>query len=146
MVVRPITLKQAREFVQAHHRHHDMPQGGLWALALMRDEELVGVAIAGRPVSRILQRQGLCEVVRLCVLEGVPNGCSMLYGRCRRVAQAMGYSGCITYTLASEGGASLRAAGFKAAATTKGGSWSRKARARTDHHPTEPKIRWEACA
>lgn len=27
--IAPITLRQARAFVQEHHRHHDKPQGGL---------------------------------------------------------------------------------------------------------------------
>jgi hypothetical protein len=144
--IRPVTLRQARAFVQEHHRHHDMPQGGLWAIALMRSGELVGVAIAGRPVSRILQRKGYCEVVRVCVLPGVRNGCSMLYARCRRIAQQMGYTRTISYTLPSEGGASLRAAGFEAEAETGGGSWSRRSRPRIDTHPTEPKIRWGSAA
>lgn len=119
LTVRPMALRQAREFVELHHRHHGMPQGGLWALALMRGEELVGVAIAGRPVSRVLERAGCCEIVRVCVLEGVRNGCSMLYGRCRRVAQAMGYRQVVTYTQAGETGASLRAAGFQLRARLK---------------------------
>jgi len=144
MVVRPISLRQARQFVQEHHRHHDMPQGGLWALALMRNDQLVGVAIAGRPVSRVLQRKGYCEIVRVCVLPNVPNGCSMLYGRCRRVSQAMGYAKTVTYTLPSEGGASLRASNFRDTGETSGGSWSRASRQRIDSHPLDRKTRWEA--
>lgn len=149
MNIRPISLRQAREFVQEHHRHHDMPQGGLWAIALMDDGDpcaprLMGVAIAGRPVSRVLDRAGYCEVVRLCVLEGHRNACSFLYARCRRIAQAMGYARTITYTLASESGASLRAAGFRRAAESPGGSWSVPSRRRRDSHPLEPKVRWES--
>lgn len=140
----PVSLRQAAEFVQEHHRHHDMPQGGLWALALLRDDDLVGVAIAGRPVSRILQRQGACEIIRVCVLPEIPNGCSKLIARVRRVAQAMGYVKCVSYTLAEEDGASLRGAGFEAKGRTKGASWDRGKRPRTDHHPTGPKTRWEA--
>jgi hypothetical protein len=143
---RPITLRQARAFVQEYHRHHDAPQGGLFALALMRGDELVGVAIAGRPVSGELQRRGYLEVTRVCVLEGVRNGSSRLYGRVRRIAALMGYTRTITYTLPSEGGASLRGAGFQAVAETEGGSWSRPSRPRIDTHPTEPKLRWEAAA
>lgn len=125
LTVRPMALRQAREFVELHHRHHGMPQGGLWALALMRGDELVGVAIAGRPVSRVLERRGCCEIVRVCVLEGVRNGCSMLYGRCRRVAQAMGYRQVVTYTQGGESGASLRAAGFQLGAKLKArASWA----------------------
>ncbi len=37
----------------------------------------------------------------------------MLYGACRRIAREMGYQRVLTYTLPDEGGASLRAAGFK---------------------------------
>jgi len=144
LTIRPITLRQAEGFVQEYHRHHDAPQGGLWAIALLRGQELVGVAIAGRPVSPVLQRQGYCEVVRVCVLPGVRNGCSKLYGRVRRIAQAMGYERFISYTLPSESGASLRAAGFKAAGMTKGGTWSRKKRPRIDTHPLDPKLRWKA--
>lgn len=142
--VLPVSLRQARAFVQEHHRHHQMPQGGLWALALLRDGDLVGVAIAGRPVSRVLQRKGYCEIIRVCVLEGVPNGCSMLYSRCRRIAQAFGYLRTITYTLPSESGSSLRAAGFQHRGWNEGGSWSRPSRPRTDKHPIESKLRWEA--
>ena len=144
--VRPVSLRQAAEFVQEHHRHHDAPQGGLWALALLRGdpEQLVGVAIAGRPVSRVLQRQGACEIIRVCVLPEIPNGCSKLIARVRRVAQAMGYVKCVSYTLAEEDGASLRGAGFEAKGRTKGGSWDRNKRKRTDKHPTGPKTRWEA--
>lgn len=149
MKIVPITLRQAREFVQEHHRHHDMPQGGLWAIALMDDGDpcaprLMGVAIAGRPVSRVLQRQGYCEIIRVCVLENARNGCSMLYARCRRIAQLMGYVRTVSYTLPSEGGASLRAAGFTRAAETAGGSWSCPSRPRRDSHPLDPKTRWES--
>jgi hypothetical protein len=142
----PIGLRQAGDFVQEHHRHHDKPTGGLWALALMRADDLVGVAIAGRPVSKVLQREGCCEIVRVCVLHGVRNGCSMLYGRVRRIADLMGYAKTITYTLPSESGASLRGAGYRAVAVTRGGSWSRPSRRRVDSAPTCPKIRWEARA
>ena len=145
LAIRPCSLRQARAFVQEHHRHHDMPQGGLWAVALLRRGELVGVAIAGRPVSRMLEREGCCEIIRVCVLPGVPNGCSMLYGRCRRIAQAFGYVRVITYTLESESGASLRASGWQAVARSRGGSWSKPARPRLDHHPLEAKVRWEPC-
>lgn len=150
LAIWPCTLLQARQFVQEHHRHHNMPVGGLWAIALMRAEEvggmwgMCGCAIAGRPVSRVLQRAGYCEAIRVCVLEGVPNGSSMLYARVRRIAAAMGYKGTISYTLPSEGGASLRAAGFKAVATTRGGSWSVPSRPRRDSHPLDPKTRWES--
>lgn len=139
----PVTLRQARAFVLAHHRHHKPPQGGLFAIALLRSSELVGVAIAGRPVARALDDGRSLEIVRCCVLEGVPNGCSMLYRAVVRAGRALGYRRFITYTLEGEGGASLRGAGFELVTATRGGSWSRPSRARHDSHPTQAKLRWE---
>ena len=46
--------------------------------------------------------------------------------------------------VAEEGGASLRAAGWRTVGEAGGGSWSRKSRPRVDLHPTQSKIRWEA--
>lgn len=141
-----VSLKQANAFVYAHHRHLDDTEGHLWAIALMDGDELAGVLIASRPVSGALQRQGCIEIARCCVLEGEQyrNGGSMLYARARRIAQAFGYARVVTYNLPSESGASLRGAGFRCAARTRGGSWDRKKRPRQDDHPTVPKNRWEA--
>lgn len=50
----------------------------------------------------------------------------------------------ITYTLATEGGASLRAAGFRVVADVRGRSWSCPSRPRVDKHPLQNKLRWEA--
>lgn len=52
----------------------------------------------------------------------------------------------ITYTLQSESGASLRAAGFVPTATLKKRkTWNCKSRPRRDQEVyTEPKIRWDA--
>ena len=48
----PITLKQAREFVAAHHRHNKPPVGWKFGIGLQLGEKLIGVATAGRPVAR----------------------------------------------------------------------------------------------
>lgn len=149
--IRPITLRQAQAFVQEHHRHHQAPPGGAFALALMRIEQhdsedigqLVGVAIAGRPVSRVLQRRGYLEITRVCVLPDIRNGCSMLYGACRRVGQAMGYERFVTYTLDTENGASARASGFTAVGKVSARSWSCTSRPRTDKSKLATKTRWE---
>ncbi len=50
----------------------------------------------------------------------------------------------ITYTLPDEGGASLRAAGFRLATESRGGSWDRESRPREDVSPLDPKWRWES--
>jgi len=50
------------------------------------------------------------------------NACSMLYGAARRAARALGHEPIYTYTLPDEGGASLRAAGFRLDKEDAGGS------------------------
>lgn len=140
----PITLREASAFVVLHHRHHRPPQGALFALAC-GDDQVHGVAIVGRPVSRILQDGFTVEVTRLCT-DGTRNACSMLYRACWRAARAMGYRRCITYTLPSEGGASLRGAGFQLIGKAGGGTWSTPSRPRVDTHPTQGKLRWEVSA
>jgi len=103
---------------------------------------VVGVAMVGRPVARNLQDGWTAEVIRLCVLDGVKNGCSFLYGACWRAARALGYRRLYTYTLPEEGGGSLRAAGWKCLGEAGGGSWSCKSRPRVDTHPLQKKIKW----
>lgn len=134
--LRPITKAEAWDFIREHHRHHDVPVGALWWHGVQDDEgRLVGVAIVGRPVSRILDDGLTMEVTRLCTI-GVPNACSMLYGAARRAALAKGFRRGLTYILETEDGASLRAAGWRYLGSTDGGSWSRPSRPREDHHPT----------
>lgn len=141
----PTTLRSARAFVAQHHRHHRAPVGGLFSVAIARGDDVVGVAIVGRPVAMRLQDGWTAEVTRVCVLDGVKNGCSKLYGACWRTARALGYRRLVTYTLQSESGTSLRASGWKTVAEVAGGqTWSRKARPRVDKHPLQAKFRWEA--
>ncbi len=143
MVVIPMTLRDARDYVTAIHRHHPAPQGGLFAIGLAEGEQVVGCAIIGRPVARHNDDGFTAEVTRLAT-DGSKNACSMLYGAAWRAARAMGYRRLMTYTLATEPGTSLRAAGWKAVGEVKGGSWDREERPRVDKHPTQDKIRWEA--
>lgn len=145
MNIVPCTLSEASTFVAQHHRHHRPPQGGLFALAVADDEMVRGVAIVGRPVARMLNDGVTAEVTRLCT-DGAPNACSMLYGAAWRAARALGWLRLITYTLPSEGGASLRAAGWRLIGEAGGGAWSRASRPRVDKHPTQVKFRWEVRA
>ena len=46
----PIALREANEFVRNFHRHNKPTQGGKFAIGAVYDDELVGVAIVGRPV------------------------------------------------------------------------------------------------
>lgn len=111
--LRPITQALAFDFIKVHHRHHGVPVGGLWWQSVQDDDgRLVGVAISGRPVARGLDDGLTVEVTRLCT-DGAPNACSMLYAAARRAAEAKGFRRGLTYILASEDGASLRASGWR---------------------------------
>jgi hypothetical protein len=144
LVITPCSMVEARAFVRAHHRHHRPPVAGLFAVAVSEAGSVRGVAIVGRPVARLLCAGGFtAEVTRLCT-DGARNACSMLYGAAWRAARALGYIRLITYTLPEEGGASLRAAGWRCLGEAGGGSWSRKSRPRVDTHPTQVKLCWEA--
>lgn len=139
----PVSLDEANHFVMLHHRHHEPVAGHKFSVGAMQGGVLVGVVIVGRPVSRHLQDGWTLEVNRLAT-DGTKNACSLLYGAAWRVAKSLGYRRIITYTLPSEGGASLRAAGWRCAGEAGGRSWARTERPRTDKHPTEIKHRWEA--
>ncbi|KKN60106.1 hypothetical protein LCGC14_0535750 [marine sediment metagenome] len=143
MNLQPITLKEAMRFVNDNHRHHRAPQGGLFAIGLSERDIVIGVAIVGRPVARMLQNGYTAEVTRLCVKEGYYNACSMLYSACWRAARAMGYKRLITYILQSESGKSLEASGYKLVGEAGGGTWNREDRPRVDTHPTEQKKLFE---
>jgi hypothetical protein len=110
MVV-PVKRDVARAFIREHHRHSGAPIGDVIRVGLAVDDELVAVAMAGRPVARLLDDGRTLEVLRVCTL-GHDNACSRLYGALARAAKALGWKRLITYTLASEPGTSLRAAGF----------------------------------
>ena len=86
----PLPLKEANAFVAAHHRHHKPVVGHKFSLGCMKDGQLVGVAIVGRPVSRYLDDGMTLEVNRLCRV-GEKNVCSFLYGAAARAARALGY-------------------------------------------------------
>src|SRR5262245_58380740 len=103
---------------------------------------VVGAAIVGRPVARMLDDDWTAEVTRCCT-DGTRNAPSMLYRACWRACRALGYRRLVTYTLPEEGGASLRGAGFKLIGKAGGGSWSCQSRPRVDKHPLQAKLRWE---
>jgi hypothetical protein len=140
LVVRPVSFAEACAFISRFHRHHAPPQGHKWSLSAWNGH-LCGVAVVGRPVARMADNGLTLEVTRLCT-DGARNACSCLYAAAARAAQAMGYEHIITYILASESGASLRAAGWEKETDGAGGTWSRPSRGRKDGHPLEAKERW----
>lgn len=142
----PCSIQDAREYVRQFHRHHGAPLSGLFAVAVATDEELVcGVAIVGRPVARALQDGWTAEVTRVAT-DGTKNACSALYAACWRAARALGWRKLVTYTLASEPGTSLRAAGWRIVGEVTARSWHCKSRPRVDRAPLQAKIRWEVKA
>jgi len=140
----PCSLAEANAFVAKHHRHHRPVPGHKFSLAVADETATVrGVAIVGRPVARNLDDGWTLEVTRVAT-DACPNACSALYGAARRATFALGYRRLVTYSLPSEGGASLRGAGWRLIGEAGGGTWSRAARPRIDQHPLEKKLRWEA--
>lgn len=144
LTVVPVHFREACAFISLHHRHHRPPQGYKFAVAVRSAAEVVGVAMTGRPVSRILDDNYTLEVTRLCTLctAANKNACSMLYSACRKAARALGYRQLITYILATESGTSLRAAGWDCLGSAGGGSWNCPSRPRTTDAPTISKIKY----
>lgn len=156
----PITLAEANAFVAQHHRHHGTVAGAKFCLGVGARHDMGGprpgdagygtymdlvhgVVIVGRPVARSLDDGWTLEVNRCCT-DGTRNACSMLYGAAWRAARALGYGRLVTYTLPGEGGASLRAVGWRVVSQVKGRSWSCPSRPRVDTAPHQDKLRWEA--
>ncbi len=142
LTLKPLSFADACAFIARLHRHHKPPQGHKFSIAALdASGSVVGVAVTGRPVARMADDGYTAEVTRLCT-DGTANACSVLYGAAARAAKAMGYRKIITYILAEETGASLRASGWRQDRASSGGSWSRDDRKRVDKHPTGAKTRW----
>ena len=153
LLIVPISLAEANAFVATHHRHHAPVIGHKFSVAAAdadfwsiktRAPEVCGVAIVGRPVARGNDDGWTLEVNRCCT-DGARNACSMLYRAAWRAASALGYRRLITYTLPSEGGASLRGAGWMLVGHRGGGNWNTPARPRidTDELLRGQKLLWE---
>jgi hypothetical protein len=148
----PVDFAEANAFVAQYHRHHKPTTGckfciGVASIAewVMDEDRIVGVAIIGRPVARMLDDGWTLEVNRVAT-DGTKNACSILYAAAWRAARSMGYRKLVTYILDTEPGTSLQAAGWKCVGHAGGGEWGRASRPRVDKHPTQGKIRWEAVA
>ena len=142
MIVQPVRLSTATRFVHAWHRHSRQVVGHRFSLGLFDgDLTLRGVVIVGRPVARGLDDGRTVEVTRLAT-DGTRNACSMLYGAACRESRRRGFARVVTYTLRSEGGASLRASGFTAVATVRGRQWDAPTRRRAPRVVAD-RVRWE---
>lgn len=156
--VRWIPLRKANAFVIKHHEHLFDRQGAIFSLGLFEGDDMVGVAICGRPSAAPLDGGITMEVYRCCLPRAtkVRNGCSILYSACARIAQEMGCTSIITYTLDGERGSSLIATGWKCVDDNCGGrgvlTGNRKNRIPKNQNrlfieekecPDGPKKRWE---
>lgn len=144
----PLTLREANEYIEAHHRHHGRVVGHRFSIAVVDGEyagvqSILGIAVVGRPVSRGFNPRMVAEVTRLCT-DGALHVASKLYAACWRACRALGFESLVTYTLDSESGTSVRAAGWYPVWKTRGGSWSTDKRPRVDKAPMSPKILWAA--
>lgn len=173
--IRPTTYRKACDFIRKIHRHHGIPQGHKFSISCVvtykasdvkskreiRIYDVIGVAVVGRPTGRytdkgekvtiggvMLQNVFIAEVTRLCVDDShpmSPNACSKLYAACQRIVKNMGYDWVITYILDTEGGYSLKAAGWHKDKGRFGGkSWSVPSRPRTNKSPEQLKFRYYA--
>lgn len=134
MKLRPITQLEARLFIAKHHRHSKPPMRVICCVGIEAGGEIVGVGTLERPKAQKLCDGFTVEASRVCTT-GAKNGCSMLYGALCRAAAALGYTRVISYTLASESGASLRAVGFERAAEVKPEKWDRRRVQASGHQP-----------
>ena len=143
--ITPINFDEANAFVEKFHRHHKPVVGCKFCIAVSDEEKVCGVAMVGRPVARHADDGWTLEVNRVCT-DGSKNACSMLYGAAWRAAKALGYRKLITYTLPEEGGASLRAAGWRLIGKRGGGNWNNASRPRIDTAELlrGQKLLWEA--
>jgi hypothetical protein len=110
LALRPTTLRECNAFLR-HHRHSGRVAGCIATVGVERGSVLVAVGILGRTLGPFTDKR-IAEITRVCST-GERNACSMIYGALSRAAAALGYHAVITYTLASENGASLRASGFQ---------------------------------
>lgn len=152
MKIIPISLKEANTFITSFHRHHMKVQGHKFSIGLKVGDNLVGVAICGRPVSRHLDNGFTIEVTRMCT-DGTKNACSKLYSACAKSARELGYDKIVTYILESESGGSLIASGWACELEGCGGKkWVRSDGTRSEivrdlfgeqrKYPDELKTRW----
>lgn len=146
--IKPYTLRLANEYVRKHHRHSKTVVGCKFCIAAVDDDnQIIGVAIVGRPVARKLDDGYTGEIVRTCT-EGTKNVNSFLYGACARIWKEMGGTKILTYTLETESGISLKAAGYTHKETTRafseGTGWTtRKNREWQPKVHSVQKYRWE---
>lgn len=143
LTIVPLSLSQANDLVASWHRHHKpLDQAKFCVGVVDESRRIVGAAIVGRPVARLLDDTFTLEVNR-CVTDGTPNACSALYGAVARTAKALGYSRVYTYTREDEPGDSMRGAGWTLDEPhIRARSWNMPGRPRVDKTEIVRRKRW----
>lgn len=144
LVVVPVELAEANDFIALHHRHHQPVVGHRFSIGAVDSDGLLhGVCVVGRPVARLAGHpRDVAEVTRVAT-DGTKNACSILYGAAARACRALGFMRIQTYTLPEEGGASLRASGWVCEGEAGGGQWKHTdGKPRRTDQPTSVKYRW----
>lgn len=141
----PMRFVEAIAFVDRNHRHAKPPRGHKFSVGAARNGALIGVVMVGRPVARGHDDGWTLEINRLCCLEGERNAASFLLGAAARAAFALGYRRLCSYTLQTESGASMRAAGWRCVAEIKGRQWDCASRPREKREVAD-RLLWELAA
>jgi hypothetical protein len=85
-----MTIKDAKRYLKKHHRTHTPCQGGLFALGVADDGRVCGVAVVGRPISRIRQvNEPFTVELTRCATDGTRNANSKLYRAAWRAARQL---------------------------------------------------------
>lgn len=138
----PLSLDDANTLVKHWHRHHVPLAQSKFCIGIVKGNDLVGAAIVGRPVARLLD-DGVTLEVNRCVTDGTHNACSALYGAVARAAKALGFLRVFTYTRVDEPGCSLRAAGWRLDdPSIRARSWNMPSRPRVDKTEIVGRQRW----
>jgi hypothetical protein len=138
-------IAEVRKACAEHHRHLPKVLGGLVGLRVEADGVPVAWGLIGRPVNRHMQDRGWVEFTRGIVPDNAPPNCaSALLGFAARWAKKSGRP-VLTYTLASEPGTSLEAAGWQRVGHTRARkTWASADRDRElrEGVVAEGKVRW----
>lgn len=147
--VHPCGIATALDGVWREHRHLKRAKPGLVAFEAVNLLGFpVGWLLIGRPTARALQADGWVEVKRCATNGRCWGAASELYRAAERWASERG-SPVLTYTLSSEGGGSLDAAGWVRVGRTRGGQFACDARPNAtprEGEIAEPKVRWMPAA
>lgn len=152
MLIRPLSIRDADVFVSANHRHNKAAANGKFAIGCYIIlfvtngiwYKMIGVGIGGRPRSRHLDNGVTFEVYRVCTV-GHKNATSFIYSKMKKIAQLMGYTKIITYTLQIESGSSLKAIGAVIEKHSEHGKqWNDSGQTKRSYQPVSEqlKFRW----